>query len=235
MAVTYGFYNSLNGDRKYNSSHLNTLFDGIIVDGIFSTVYNAFAASVDTTNEQRVKIDTGKAWLKKTWTISDAVMNIGPFDPITVANRSRIDAVIIHVDSANRENSVGEIVKGVEATSPSKPELTDEQYPICFVTCTYNAGNAPNIGAEHIEYVVGQSDYRVPYVTAALQNFSIDEITSKWEAMFQEWFDGMKELPTDSAAYLNQRINDLIESGSGTLPDISTLSDNTLLYIQYEE
>ena len=35
MAVTYGFYNSSNGDRKYNALQFSRLFEGIIRDGGF--------------------------------------------------------------------------------------------------------------------------------------------------------------------------------------------------------
>ena len=38
MSVTYGFYNSLNGDRKYDSAQISSIFDGLIVDGIFASI-----------------------------------------------------------------------------------------------------------------------------------------------------------------------------------------------------
>ena len=30
MAVTYGFYNSLNGDRKYDAKQFSSVFDGLL-------------------------------------------------------------------------------------------------------------------------------------------------------------------------------------------------------------
>ena len=30
MAFTYGFFNSLNGDRKYTAEQLSSIFDGLI-------------------------------------------------------------------------------------------------------------------------------------------------------------------------------------------------------------
>ena len=38
MAVTYGFYNALNHDRLYDAIQMSSIFDGIIRDGIFSTI-----------------------------------------------------------------------------------------------------------------------------------------------------------------------------------------------------
>ena len=38
MSVTYGFYNSINGDRKYNALEMSSIFDGIIVDGVYMSI-----------------------------------------------------------------------------------------------------------------------------------------------------------------------------------------------------
>ena len=48
MSVTYGFYNSLNGDRKYNAEQVSSLFDGLIIDGVFASVGMAFAVKATT-------------------------------------------------------------------------------------------------------------------------------------------------------------------------------------------
>lgn len=48
MSVTYGFYNSLNGDRKYNAEQVSSLFDGLIIDGVFASIGTAFAVKATT-------------------------------------------------------------------------------------------------------------------------------------------------------------------------------------------
>ena len=45
MAVTYGFYNSSNGDRKYNAEQFGSIFDGIILDGVFELIGDHFAVT----------------------------------------------------------------------------------------------------------------------------------------------------------------------------------------------
>ena len=42
MAVTYGFYDSTGGDRKYNALQMGSIFDGIIQDGVYANIGNAF-------------------------------------------------------------------------------------------------------------------------------------------------------------------------------------------------
>ena len=41
MSVTYGFYNSIKGDRKYNALEMSSIFDGIIVDGVYMSIGDA--------------------------------------------------------------------------------------------------------------------------------------------------------------------------------------------------
>ena len=45
MALTYGFYNSQNGDRMYDATDISSIFDGIIKDGVFMSIGDAFIVS----------------------------------------------------------------------------------------------------------------------------------------------------------------------------------------------
>ena len=38
MAFTYGFYNALDHDRKYNAEQISRIFDTLLNDGVFSHV-----------------------------------------------------------------------------------------------------------------------------------------------------------------------------------------------------
>ena len=38
MAFTYGFYNALDHDRKYNAEQISRIFDTLLNDGVFSNV-----------------------------------------------------------------------------------------------------------------------------------------------------------------------------------------------------
>ena len=38
MALTCGFYNSVDGDRKYDATQFASLFDGVITDGVVAAV-----------------------------------------------------------------------------------------------------------------------------------------------------------------------------------------------------
>ena len=54
MALTYGFYSSTNGDRKYSADQFGSLFEGIITNGVFMGIGKALEVTAGNTPE-----DTG--------------------------------------------------------------------------------------------------------------------------------------------------------------------------------
>ena len=139
MAVTYGFYNSLNGDRKYDAKQFSSVFDGLLEDGVFSTVGTAFSVTADTGNMEIV--GPGKPWFYHTWTLNDndLVLELSEAEAVL----DRIDAIVIDVDARDsvRENTI-KVVEGAPSSSPTKPILLPtltsgndhRQYAIAYVT-----------------------------------------------------------------------------------------------------
>lgn len=137
MAVTYGFFDSLNHDRVYTAEQFASIFDGLITDGIYKNVGDAFAVTPGSGME--VLVGVGRAWLSHTWTLNDATIPLA-ISPIQFSGAgSRIDAVIIEVDKSIgvRANSI-KVLEGTAASDPVKPVMTNtdtlKQYPLCYVT-----------------------------------------------------------------------------------------------------
>lgn len=160
MALTYGFYNSLNGDRKYDAIQLSSIFDGIISDGVFKSIGTAFAVTAST--GRVVIVGAGRAWLDHTWTLNDTPfqLTLDVSDPLL----HRIDTVVLQVDTrvANRINSIY-IVKGTNSAEPQAPALIETgdniQYPLCDI---YVAAQATTILQANITNRIGTAD--LPYV-----------------------------------------------------------------------
>ena len=204
MAVTYGFYNSLNGDRKYNAEDVSHIFNGIITDGVFSTIGDALMTVAGT--GMQVVVKTGKCWFNGTWTMNDSLL---PLD-IEAADVSltRIDAVVVEVDTsvATRANSI-KIVKGTASANPANPTMKSEefvhQYPIAYVTVS---AGVTSITADKISANVGKN--KCPFITSVLQQADITDIFNGWEAEFDEWFENIKnQLSGDVAANLQRQID----------------------------
>lgn len=210
MAVTYGFYDSVGGDRTYNALQMSSIFDGIINDGIFAAYGGAFAVTPGT--GMQLSIAIGRAWFDHTWTHNDSVLLLS-LDPAH-ALQSRIDIVVLEVnkEAAVRANSI-KIVKGTNSASPVPPTLTNtptiKQYPLAHVLI---GPNVTSIIQANITNKIGTTS--TPFVTGPLNVVDSGIFISQWESEFMTWFDEMEgQLSTDAAGNLQLQINNLDESG----------------------
>lgn len=189
MSVTYGFYNSLNGDRKYNAEQVSSLFDGLIIDGVFASVGTAFA--VKATTGITVNVGIGKAWFNHTWTLNDSILPLEA--PEAEVLLDRIDAVVLEVDATEsvRANSI-KFVKGTPSSTPSNPTLTNEgtvhQYPLCYI---YRKFGSSAITQADITNMVGTES--TPFVTAMLQTISLDELLGQWQSELDQFVDARQD------------------------------------------
>lgn len=221
MAFTCGFFNSENGDRKYNAEQMSAIFDGIIADGVFTTIGDHMAVSAGT--GMQVLVGTGKAWFDHTWNVNDAAY------PLAIAasdvTLSRIDAIVLetnHSDSV-RLNKL-RVVQGTVASSPVKPTLTNSekvhQHPLAWVTV---APGVTQIAASAIENAVGTS--ACPFVTGVIETTAIDDLFNQWNGEFDEWFENLKAQLSDNVVANLQRQIDECKKGltaKGTIIDSTT-------------
>ena len=206
MALTYGFYSSLNGDRKYNAEQMSTLFNGIITDGVFSNVNSKIVDGEETgamhvtafdTPQMSVKVSPGRAWFNGTWTRNDAAYTLN-FEQAS-ATLPRYDAVVLRVDKTpgGRSNSLA-IVKGVASSSPVAPSLVTSdpthifQHALAYVRINANQTQITKsliinaIGLETVP-VNGVSAPGSPYIKCILEKYQLDDMISQWRAQFYEW------------------------------------------------
>lgn len=72
MSVTFGFYNSKEGDRRYDAIQMSSIFDGIIQDGILQHVGTAMVVKESGGNDYQRWYRT--TWFNHTWTLNDALL-----------------------------------------------------------------------------------------------------------------------------------------------------------------
>lgn len=213
MSVSSGFFNSLNGDRKYNAAQMSAIFDGLIIDGVFASIGTAFA--VKAAGGLTVNVGIGKAWFDHTWTVNDSILPMTA--PEAEVLLDRIDAVVLEVNGMEsvRENTI-KFVKGNPSSAPSRPTLTNEgnvhQYPLCYI---YRKYGTAVINQADITPMVGTES--TPFVTGILQTISLDELLGKWhdeldrftDARSQEVDDWIAQEESDFTAWFNKMKADL--------------------------
>ena len=213
MSVSSGFFNSLNGDRKYNAAQMSAIFDGLIIDGVFASIGTAFA--VKAAGGLTVNVGIGKAWFDHTWTVNDSILPMTA--PEAEVLLDRIDAVVLEVNGTEsvRENTI-KFVKGNPSSAPSRPTLTNEgnvhQYPLCYI---YRKYGTAVINQADITPMVGTES--TPFVTGILQTISLDELLGKWQdeldrftdARSKEVDDWIAQEEIDFTAWFNKMKADL--------------------------
>ena len=213
MSVSSGFFNSLNGDRKYNAAQMSAIFDGLIIDGVFASIGTAFA--VKAAGGLTVNVGIGKAWFDHTWTVNDSILPMTA--PEAEVLLDRIDAVVLEVNGVEsvRNNTI-KFVKGNPSSAPSRPTLTNEgnvhQYPLCYI---YRKYGTAVINQADITPMVGTES--TPFVTGILQTISLDELLGKWQdeldrftdARSKEVDDWIAQEESDFTAWFNKMKADL--------------------------
>lgn len=181
MTVSSGFFNG--ADRPSNASEICSMFDGVITDGIFSTIGDLFAVSAVGGNS--LSIGSGKAWFHHSWLKNDAAI-IKEAEAAEVL-LNRIDIVVLEFDSSDpvRDNNI-KIIKGTPATNPVAPTLANGplkfQHKIAEVS---RAAGSNEILQVHITPFQGTTG--TPFITGLVQQADITVI-------LQQFADTMTDL-----------------------------------------
>lgn len=206
MALTYGFYNSVDHDRQYSAEDFGDIFNGIINDGVFMNIGDHF--SIYPSSELTVAVAPGRAWFNGTWTENDNNYLVTIEEPEVL--QSRIDVIALEIDKRNdyRRNRIV-VLKGVPAATPSRPGLTQTgglyQYALGYVTIK---PTTTAISASDITQVVGMSE--TPFVTGILQIAQLNSLYQNWEKQFNDWFyDIQVQMGDNVALNLQSQINQL--------------------------
>ena len=217
MAFTCGFFNSQNGDRKYNAEQMASIFDGLIKDGVYDTVGDIFAVTPGT--GMQVLVGSGRAWFDHTWNNNDAQYPLA----ITAADVSlpRYDAVVLETNHSDtvRTNRL-RVLTGTPASNPVKPTMTStanvKQHPLAYIKVT---AGATAITQSMIQVVVGTSE--CPFVTGIIDTAQIDALFQQWNGEFNEWFENLKaQLSDNVVANLQGQIDKKVAKA-----DVATTAD----------
>ena len=124
MALITGYYNSLNGDRKYNAETMSKYFAGLFTRGVLQNYNGKFVVTAN--GGMKINVKTGKAffsdgkWIENT---ADIILTLDPSDVIL----NRIDRVVLRNDkNEGVRNANVFLKKGTPGTNPVAPELQND-------------------------------------------------------------------------------------------------------------
>lgn len=206
--VKYGFYTSVNHDKVYSNTDFSKVFSAVINDGVFANIGEKFA--VTPSSGMTVRVGTGRAWFNDTWTALDSAGFI-QISKIT-GTQSRIDAIVLTVDTTQRINSIG-VIPGSPSLNPVKPSMSSTvdgiyNHPLAYITVP---ANAETITSANIEIAVPST---TPYVTGPMQVADMSYLFSQWDGQFDDWFTHLQnELNANQAANLQRQIDEIQTEG----------------------
>lgn len=196
MTVSSGFFDSENGDRRYNAIQMSSIFDGIILDGVFAAYGQAFEIKA-LPDRLGVTVGTGRSWFNHRWLLNNTLLPLDKEDfPVAEVQSDRIDAVVIEVDATQKVRACSiKVVKGTPSqVNPQRPKLpkanNDEglsQYALAYIRRKAQQDPTKDRVVEaDITRVIGTAE--TPYVTGPLQVVNIQSLYTSWEAQWQRWF-----------------------------------------------
>lgn len=189
MAVTYGFFDSINGDRTYNADQISDYFLKLISNGVFATP--ATAMQVTATTGLVVNVSAGWGFINCKWVKNDNNLSL----QLDAADSSfaRIDRVVLHLDISHEHRYITiEIKKGTPAATPEPPALTrsGDVYELSLAQIAV-AANATTI--TQAEITDERADTSVcGYVTGLIDQIDTTNLFAQFTSAFNMWFDDIK-------------------------------------------
>ena len=183
MAVTSGYFNSVNDDRPYNAEQMTLYFEGLISNGIYETIGDKF--QVTASEGMTVNVGTGRAMIKSHWIKNDSSLSLSIDAASTQYNR--MDAIILRYDATAREITIA-VKKGTETSGmPNAPDITrtNDDYELWLATVRVMK-NTSAITQAMI------TDFRMSalcgYVTGLIQQVDTSTLFAQWQAAYEAYY-----------------------------------------------
>lgn len=186
--IEYGFFDSNNHDRVYNSKNFSDYFEGLIHDGVYAYVGDKFKVSPG--EGIGVIVGTGRAKILNRYVKNTALL---PID-IQAADTlyPRIDAIVIGVDMNERIGTIKSI-QGVPGENPQNPEIPSDENVLYYVLAYIRIdANASNISFENIRDMRGTVE--CPWVAGILEPIDLGGIADQYRAMIDKFEEESREI-----------------------------------------
>ena len=232
MAITYGFFNSLNGDRVYNADDVNTFLEGLITpSGIYGNVDSMMQVTAGT--GMTVIVGAGKAAINHHWFRSTAAETLSLSPAHQILNR--YDAIILRQNITSREISL-QVLEGTPATTPTVPAIVrnDNYFDLKLAQVYIPAGatqvQQANINDQRLNSnVCGVITGLITQLDTSTFAAQLNAWMSQQTAAFEAWFDTLTE-----ELQVNTYIKQYKKRVTGTSAAIATVPLDMTGYV-YDE
>ena len=189
MALKFGFFNSVNGDRKYNADDISNYFLKLISNGVFATPSNAM--QVQASAGMTVNVSAGWAFINCKWLENTAEYPLTLDAADVVLNR--IDRIVLRLSESPRTMGIY-IKKGIPASTPTPPELSRTKgtiWELSLAKIRINAG-VTEITQAMITDERADADL-CGWVTGLIDQIDTTNLFAQFTNAFNNWFSEIKD------------------------------------------
>lgn len=188
MAVTYGFFNSSNGDRTYDADQMSEYFDGLVSNGVYESVGGALQVTA-VSSGMAVNVQTGRGIINCKWLNNDSVLTLDVTAAHAVLNR--YTAVVLRLDIVNRLMTIT-TKDGANASSPVKPTMQNDGTAVeLCLAYIYVAAGSGSISQANIEDMRASS--LCGWVTGLIRQVDTSTLFLQWQTAYQNYFNQMTQ------------------------------------------
>lgn len=225
MAIESGYYNSLNGDRKYNAETMSKYFNGLFTRGVLQNYQGKFV--VEENEGMTVIVSSGKAyfsdgkWIENT---TDLLVNIEAADVVL----NRIDRIVLRNDRTKEgRKATVEVKKGTPSGSPTAPELTNNEdiEELSLATISV-AAKQSEIKQINITNTIPDTDV-CGYVTGIIEQVDTSDLYKQYQDAYKEFYDDNDERFNDLYTGNESRFDDMYTENGKKLDDQLEENDDT--------
>lgn len=195
MAITSGFFNSVNGDRIYNAEQINDYLTGLVGKGVYESVGGRL--QVKSNAGMKVQVASGKVtgsdgkWLNNDSTL---VLTLDAADLVL----NRYDAIVAKLDSnQNQRTGTITIKKGTVASTPTKPtaERTQfvEEYILAYV---YVGKGVTAITQAQIEDTRANTSI-CGFVTGLIKQVDTSQLFLQYQTAYAQFLNELNQWKSD--------------------------------------
>lgn len=188
-----GFFDSIEGDRKYTATQISEYLKGIVSNGVLpnsSTNLQVLAMNLtDSSSDEdkrSVRIRPGKAWIEGRWFVSDAdeIITLDAADVLL----SRIDRIVLRLDYTNRIIDFA-VIKGEPSSTPVAPAITrtTEVIDLCLAEVLISQ-NQKVITQSKITDTRANTSL-CGWVTSLIKEIDTETLLLQYEQMWKDYYE----------------------------------------------
>lgn len=203
MAISFGFFNSLNGDRTYDADQMSEYFDGLISNGVYESVGDALQVKAVTGGGMNVQVMPGRGVINCKWISNNSALILEVTAAHAVLNRWT--AVVMRLDTVNRLMTIT-TKDGTPASTPTKPSMdnTASVVELCLAYIYVGAG-VTSISQANIEDM--RASDLCGWVTGLIDQVDTSELFLQWQTAYENYYAEMTAEFNDWFATLTSQLN----------------------------